>query len=391
MIKPHPTLKFADLGFPHPDAGSVLPAEDASFRYTFHGRYAIYQALQAMRRDGKNIVLVPAYHCPVVVEAVLKAGLEPRFYNIGPDLSPDPNDIRPKWDQDVAAIIAVNHFGFPFDMNSIGPDLRRSAFVIEDCSHSFLYCNPLRLSGGRGDASVYSFWKIVPSMVGGGLAIRNSELQLPASVGAVPLVESLRITKRLFEQAIDNLEHNPVRWLRNLGEKQQVLKPTAPQRVQIPQDASSEDQDIYQLDPALTMAPMPWLSRRVLAAADLPAIVEARRRNFMLYHNGIKESDRVRKVFRALPEHVCPWVFPIIFEGRQRESLDYTLRAQGVLLYTFGSTLHPTFSTCTEAGMVANARFLADNLVCLSIHQDIQPSDIAASCEKINALMGSRA
>lgn len=398
MIKPNPTLKFTDLGLPHPDTGSVLPAEDASFRYTFHGRYAIYQALQAIRREGKIAVLVPAYHCPVVVEAVLKAGFEPRFYGLGPDLSPDPNDIRSKWDQDVAAIIAVNHFGFSFDINSIGPDLRRSAFLIEDCSHSFLYCNPLRLSGGRGDASVYSFWKIVPSMVGGGLAVRNSELQLPASAGAVPLVESMRITKRLFEQAIDNLECNPaVRWLLSLGEKRQALKPAASQRVQSAQNDSSGDEQIYQLDPvqtlnpALNMSPMPWLSRWVLAAADLPSIIESRRRNFMLYHNGIKESDRVRKIFQTLPEHVCPWVFPIIFEGRRRESLDFMLRAEGVLLYTFGSTLHPTFSTCTEAGMVANARFLADNLVCLSVHQDIQPSDIAASCEKINAFMGSRA
>jgi dTDP-4-amino-4,6-dideoxygalactose transaminase len=347
--------------------------------------------LQTIRRAEKDTVLVPAYHCPVVVEAVLKAGMQPRFYNIGADLSPEPSDILSKWDHDVAAIIAVNHFGFPFNMNSIAPELRQTAFVIEDCSHSFLYSNPLRLSGGRGDASIYSFWKIVPCMVGGGLAIRSEELRSTMPDRTLPLVESLRITKRLFEEALDDLERNPVRRVRNLSQKHQEPKLSTGQGLPDAQDTSSEDVDIYQLDPALNMATMPWLSRRVLAAADLRAIVESRRNNFMLYHNGIKESVRVRKVFQTLPEQVCPWVFPIIFEGRQRESLDYHLRAQGVLLHTFGSTLHPAFATCSEIEMVRNTRFLADNLVCLSVHQNIRQSDIAASCEKINALLKSYA
>lgn len=392
ITKPHPTLKFSDLGLPNPDTVALLPVEDETFRYTFHGRYAIYQALQAMHKNGKNIVLVPAYHCPVVVEAVLNAGFEPRFYNLDSNLSPDPNDIRSKLDRHVAAIIAVNHFGFPFDINSIGTDVQKSAYLIEDCTHSFLYCNPLRLSGDRGDASIYSFWKIVPSMVGGGLAVRNTEIKLPPSIGTVPLIESMRITKRLLEQAFDNAKCNPAtRWHRSLDKKQQAPKPTE----QRPKNNKPSDTQIYQIDPlqtlnlAVNMSSIPWLSKRVLMAANLPSIIEARRRNFMLYHTGIKENNRVRKIFKTLPDEVCPLVFPVIFEGRLQENLDYRLRDQGVLLYTFGSTLHPAFSTCTEVDMVNNARFLADNLVCLSVHQDIQPSDIATSCEKINALMAT--
>ncbi len=37
--------------------------------------------------------------------------------------------------------------------------------------------------------------------------------------------------------------------------------------------------------------------------------------------------------------------------------------------------------------MLEKARFLADNLVCLSIHQDLMGAQILYSCEKINAFV----
>jgi hypothetical protein len=132
---------------------------------------------------------------------------------------------------------------------------------------------------------------------------------------------------------------------------------------------------------------MHWLSRHILFAADLQAVADARRRNYTIFHERIVENSRIRKVFGELPGDACPWVFPIIMEGRELERLDYQLRDQGVPLFTFGSTLHPLVFMCDDPLVVGDARFLADNLVCLSIHQDIEPAQIEWACARINFLM----
>lgn len=392
MAQPHPKLKFGHLGFPRRRAWAVLPKEGPGFRYTFHARYGIFQALRSLRGTQGKVVLVPAYDCPVVVQAIVDAGLRPRFYKIATDLSPDATDLRRKWASDVRAIIITNYFGFPADMAAVTDDMRQSALIIEDCAHSFLSCNPLRLAGGRGDVDVFAFWKIVPCMVGGGLAVTKAERSWQTATRAIPLVESLRISKRLLEQALENLD-SPLlnHCLTYVDEKLVRVQSTKMKSSQADSanHTPSDETHFDELNPALIDASIPWLPRLILASADLQSIAEARRRNYQIFQDGIREGGRVRRVFRELPDDVCPWIFPLILEGRQRDRLDYQLRDQGVALYTFGSTLHAKVLNCGDADTLQNATFLAENLVCLSVHQDLAPAEAAASVEKINAFMDS--
>ena len=357
---------------------ALLPLESNSFRYTFHGRYAMFQALVAMRGEGKTVVLVPGYDCPVVVESIIDAGFEPRFYRLDSELSADADDIRQKWDGTVAAIILTSYFGFPCDMSAVTPEMRRSSFVIEDCAHSFLFCNPLRLAGGRADASVYAFWKIVPCSVGAALSLHNERLKMASEAHGVPAIQTLRIAKRMWQQIFPTLRLNaPPPSERPIDRGIQNVEP----------EPIEVTMAIHRLDPQLTGATIPWLSRRVLATADLEAICQTRRRNYRIYHEGIRESSRVHRVFRDFPDQICPWIFPLILEGRERERLDYRLRDQGVLLHTFANVLHPVVRSLADSSVMSNALFLSNNLVCLSIHQDIAATDIATSCETINAFM----
>lgn len=396
----HLSLRFSDLAWSRAGNEALLPAPGPAFQYMFHGRYAIYRALRAVRSGSKRVVMLPAYDCPVVPQAILDAGMEPRYYDVGPDLSPDPDDVRRKWEdggpRHVAAIIGTNFFGFPCDLSAITAEMRDSAVVIEDCAHSFLNCNPLRLAGGRERMTIYSFWKIVPCMFGGALAVARDGPEIPPGHGAVPLVESLRIAKRLFEQGLDNLESAGARrWFARLDGAISRLKPRprspAFKRpgVELQAQIDRAEMENARLDQRLTAVPMPALCRRILTAADFPAIIEARRRNYSIYHEGLMEHRRVRKIFPALPEEVCPWVFPFILQGRLKERLDFRLRDQGVALHSFASTLHPHLLEHAPSEMVGRARFLADNLLCLSVHQNLGQSEIEASCEKINAFMSS--
>jgi dTDP-4-amino-4,6-dideoxygalactose transaminase len=359
---------------------ALLPDESPSFRYTFHGRYAMFQALVAMRSEGKTVVLVPGYDCPVVIETIIDAGFEPRFYALGVDLSADADDMHEKWDDTVAAIILTSYFGFPCDMSAVTPEMLRSAYVIEDCAHSFLSCNPLRLAGGRADVSIYAFWKIVPSTVGAALSLENDRLAPASEERTIPFMQTLRIAKGMLQQLLPSLRFKtpmPAALRIDSG-----VDDEAPEPVEV-------TMAIHRLDPQLTAATIPWLSRRVLEAADLDAICQARRRNYRIYHEGIRESSRVHKVFRDFPDQVCPWIFPLILEGRTSERLDYRLRDQGVLLHTFANVLHPVVASFSDTSVWSNALYLSNNLVCLAIHQDIAAAAIETSCETINAFMAT--
>ena len=391
-----PTFRVSQLRWPRAQNAALLQPEGTTFRYVFHARYAIYQALVAMRREGKSAVLVPAYNCPVVNEAVLQAGLEPRYYDLTDDLSPDPLDIARKSGADVAAIVVVDFFGFSADMGAVPTKLRDEAYVIEDCSHSFLHVAPLRLAGRRGDVTNYSFWKIVPCLVGGGLAI-DVELQMPPRARFLALRESARVSKRLVEQAGEASGWSGLTafMARVRARRSTSTEPATAARS--PLNAASVapavgasgtgDYGSYTLHPSLRLGPMPWLSKRILDAVDLAEIAERRRRNYRIYLDGLRNDNRLRMVFPLLPDHVVPWVFPILVEGRDRDHADYRLRDQGVLLHTFGNTLHPTVAQLAEPATLRKALYWADNIVCLSVHQDLTGQDIAESCEKINRFM----
>jgi hypothetical protein len=52
-------------------------------------RHALYTGVLALGLEAGDEVLLPAYHHGSEVEALLQAGLVPRWYAGGPDLQPD--------------------------------------------------------------------------------------------------------------------------------------------------------------------------------------------------------------------------------------------------------------------------------------------------------------
>jgi perosamine synthetase len=83
-----------------------------------------------------------------------------------------------------------------------------------------------------------------------------------------------------------------------------------------------------------------------------------------------------------LPTRACPWVYPVLLEDRSR--IDHTLRAAGVQLHTFGIYLHSALFERTDARTVADAVFLAERVLCLAIHQDLDSADIEQAVRTIS-------
>ena len=118
---------------------------------------------------------MPAFHCVTAVEPIVRAGYTPLFYKINEDLSIDYEDLCAKLSSDIAAVVVINYFGFPADIEGIlALREKYDYYVIDDWAHSFLDAKSQKLTGDKGDMAIFSFRKLVPSYAGGGLRI-NSE------------------------------------------------------------------------------------------------------------------------------------------------------------------------------------------------------------------------
>ena len=129
------------------------------------GLSAVRLALGALQISTGDTVLVPAYCCVALPNACLSWGATPVAIEIEPT----------NWNMDATAcrraiserrpkaVIAVNTFGVPADLNF---GAASGIPVIEDCAHAFgLQLDGCRL-GGRSDLAVLSFY--ATKLLGGG-------------------------------------------------------------------------------------------------------------------------------------------------------------------------------------------------------------------------------
>lgn len=121
------------------------------------GRHALYALLRALGREGE--VVLPAYNCIAVPDAVTWAGWHPRLADIAPgNVNMSCNEIDAKCTGNTRAVIMTHQFGIPADVESIMAYCRqRRLFVIEDAAAAFGARCQGRLVGTFGDAAILSF------------------------------------------------------------------------------------------------------------------------------------------------------------------------------------------------------------------------------------------
>ena len=145
---------------------------------TSFGRNALYLLLKTLRVEGKE-VLVPAFICTSVTNAIFKAGGKPIFVDINiHNLSINLDEAETKITPSTIAIIFVHYFGFiyPEIENLKTFSSKHHLFLIEDCAQSLggLYDN--QRVGSIGDAAIFSFTKNTLAFGGGCVGTNNKEL-----------------------------------------------------------------------------------------------------------------------------------------------------------------------------------------------------------------------
>ena len=138
------------------------------------GTAALLAALRSLGVGDGDEVLIPAYACASLNQAVVWAGATPRYIDCDPaTLNPDPEDARRKLGPRTAACVVAHLFGLPADapaFRDLGPPL------IEDCAQTLGVARDGLPVGASGDVVVCSFYatKLIAGGEGGMLLARDA-------------------------------------------------------------------------------------------------------------------------------------------------------------------------------------------------------------------------
>jgi dTDP-4-amino-4,6-dideoxygalactose transaminase len=343
--------------------------------YTFLlARTAIYHALHALGIGAGDRVLLPAYLCDAAVQPVSALGATVDFYEVCEDCRADLDSLRARIRPATKAIMCVHYFGFPQPLAPLREICDRHRLVlVEDCAHVLPAAAGEPVIGRVGDLAVYSWRKLLPVEDGATLVVNGSRPEIAVRLAPESPLRTLRTAKDMCDRAMARSGLAGIeavyRWLRRLKGLRRRAPAPAAVGAEPAQDALFERRWLDM--------PMGRPARWVLAHADVDGIRHRRREHYRLLLERTASLAGVRAFFPTLPDGVCPWVFPVLFDGHPRAHL--ALRRLGVPA-TAWEGVRPAGIDRAE---FPRADFFYDNLALVPVHQSLERRDLNAIVEAI--------
>jgi perosamine synthetase len=275
---------------------------------TFMGRDALSLAVSALNLGAGDSVLLPAYLCREVLRPFL-GRTRVEFYDVRPDLTVDPEEIRKKLSGTaVRVVLIINYFGFlqPDRNEILGLCKDRGAVLMEDCAHSLL----TEGSGETGDLSIYSFRKILPVPDGGGLKRNGEERAVAAEF--YPKIYSnvlsvLIILKSLLQVRADLFS-----------------------RAGLADRAGEQGAGAAAARANSRFLPLSSFTYNGMRNASFPDVIARRRRDYEHWRALAERTGRFTPIFPDLPPGVCPLGFPVRVDDR--DGVKSRMLEKGILL-----------------------------------------------------------
>lgn len=358
-------------GFGKRHVPSVLDSGAAKF--VTSGRVAIALALQQMNVGKDAEVLVPAYHCPAMVEPVIWSGATPVFYKINADTSVNLEDIKAKLNASSKVLMAANYFGFPQDLSALREFCDTNGLkLLEDCAHSFFGQHKGKPLGSFGDYAIGSSMKFFPVYEGGCLiSSRNSLKKLKLNSAGLGFE-----AKSAFNALERSFEYQHLRFLKVILTVPTTLKNFIWGRIK--SRSSSEN---YNLGPGASDGGFgfeekwlnkrcSWFSRFLISTVARTRIANRRRENYLLLEEAVKDIPGCRPLFPELYQGVFPWVFPVITNNTQ--AIFDELKNAGVPVVRFGEFLWP----CIDSTVCENSVNLSRCVLQFPCHQELRHDEL---------------
>lgn len=289
-------------------------------------------------------VLVPAYHHGSEVEALLAAGVNPRFYAGDEALAPDEAELERLLAPGVRALYLTHYLGFPQDAARWRTWCdERGLLLIEDAAQAWLSMAGDRPAGAFGDLAIFCLYKTVGVPDGGAMVVR----------AAPPGPEGAR------SSGAKGVARRHALWLL---QRSGLLAGAAARR---PAGEYVAEEDFALGDPG--QAPSAATMRLVTRLAD-EAVAARRRANYSLLLSEL-ESD-VPAPFDRIAPGASPFALPI--ETSDKARLLDRLAAAGVAAIDLWSVPHPAL----PGDLSPDARRRRERTVALPVHQGLRPADL---------------
>lgn len=366
------------------DHGTRLPSvlDAGPARLVTSGRIAIGMALREMGLGPGDAMLVPAWHTLSMVAPLAWAGVQAVFYDVGPDGQVDIGELDRRRTPAVRALMTTHYFGFHQDMATLRAWCDKAGLgLLEDCAHCFFGIVQGRPAGSWGDYAIASSMKFYPTYEGGCLVSARHALRAPEPRGAgvgFEIKAALGALERAF--AYDRLPLLRVLLALPLQLKdvlwRQAKRIAAAEAGAVELAPGSSDSSVC-FEPAWLDRRSALFSRAVLRLASPGGIVAARRANYRRLEAALAGLPGCRPLHPALPDGVCPWIFPLLCEAP--EALFARLQARDVPLVRFAAARDPAVG----ADDFPHSAALAHGVLGFPLHQTLREDEISWLCGTI--------
>lgn len=171
------------------------------------GRSSLYVALEALEVGKGDRVLVQAFTCAVVINAILKTGATPVYVDIDEFCNMDPKSLAERVTSSCKALIIQHTFGTPANVSSLlAIATSRGIRTIEDCAHALGAQIGHERVGTQADIGMFSFGsdKVISCSRGGALITRDHMLEkkIEAIYESLPPMRTLDVIRHLFNMPL---------------------------------------------------------------------------------------------------------------------------------------------------------------------------------------------
>lgn len=339
-----PPLSFAPY-MHRPQRKLPFPLEEPGCRIFSRARQGLFMGLKALGLAPGDEILAPAYHHGSEIEALVRAGLVCRFYDIGQGLEPDEEHLDALSGGRIRALYLTHYLGLPQDAVRWRSWCdERGMLLIEDAAQAWLGSRDGIPVGSYGDLAIFCLYKTF-GLPDGAAVISSSP---PKPPGSKPQVGAGHVVLRHGSYLAQRWG-----WLaefrRRLGDTKRY--------------ESEEDFALGNPGRAPYAATEFLLRREKFAEARA-----ARAANYALL---LKRLGRfVPEPFARLPEGASPFAFPV--RSKRKEVLLNRLAQSGIVALNFWSVPHP----CLPATGFPRAAELRNSVVALPVHQELDVAEL---------------
>jgi hypothetical protein len=289
-------------------------------RFFSLGRFAMREALRHCGVGPEDRVMLPSFICRDVLASIAELKARVVYYEVDEHLKPISLDPKTT----VKAIVAVNYFGFPQNLEPFNKYCALTgASLIEDNAHGFLSRDenntPLAT---RAKFGITSFRKSLNVDDGAILISSLSESEIEPQISFLDSPVSGRTKLIIRLASLQRLTRLPI-----VNCAQFVSQLT--RRIRTGSSLPQSDQSVESVIPG---HPAPTRGSISVFQALNNAVEFARRREMYAKIEPRVRAAGVKPVFESLPAFTCPYGLPIYAEAHQVKSLKRIARKNRVTL-----------------------------------------------------------